>query len=134
MKKMICILVLAVSGNTFGSFSVVPAVQVTPGVPALETTSQIVQAVPALPADISGTAATHFQPLMQGLPATDPIILQAKSMGEKYMIHPTLQTQHLKQIQNAYNAGVKAGITTAGKYMQAGLNAMTPVATTPTTK
>ncbi len=97
MKQLLCLLVLTVSGNTFGS-STTPAMNVT------EMANQ------------------HFAPLMQGMPMEHQAMKQMSEICK--MLNADLMKRCMQCMQDAYTEGVKAGCMAAGTHMQAAMTAM----------
>ena len=98
MKQLFCLLVLTVSGNTFGS-STTPAM------------------------NVADTANQHFAPLMQGMSMQNPLMIRINELCKPYM-HPDLMKQHIQIVQDAYQEGVRAGLMAAGTHTQAMMTAM----------
>ena len=107
MKQLLCLLVLAVSGNTFGSNNTMPTMNVT------EMTNQ------------------HFAPLMQGMPTQHPAMMKMNEICK--MLNADLMKQCMQCMQDAHKEGVNAGLTTAGTHMKAMMNAMGNVVNAPKT-
>ena len=98
IKQLFCLLVLAVSGNTFGSTNTIPTMNVT------EMANQ------------------HFAPLAQGMTMQNPIMMQMNGICK--MLNAELMKQCMQCVQDAYQEGVKAGLMAAGTHMQACMTAM----------
>ncbi len=99
MKKALCFVVLAVSGNTFGSTTPTQA-----------------------PMNVTDMATQHFAPLMQGMSMQSPIMIQMNGICK--MLNSDLMKQCMQCMQDAYQEGVKAGLMAAGTHMQAAMTAM----------
>jgi hypothetical protein len=112
IKQLLCLLVLAVSGNTFGSN----------GMPTQPP-------VPLIPINVTDMANQHFAPLMQGMTMQHPIMMKMQEICK--VLNADLMKQCVQLTQDAYAEGVKAGLMAAGTHMQAAMTAMGNVVKSP---
>lgn len=103
IKQLLCLLVLATSGNTLGSHGM-PAQPPVPLVPVTEV------------------ATKHFQ--HGDMPMEHPTMKQMIEMDNKYMTHPDLTKKHMQMLQEAYNSGRNEPYMKIGTYMQPAMTAM----------
>ena len=110
MKQLLCLLVLAVSGNALGSNGMQTGIAPTPG--------------PA-PMNMTEMATQHFAHCMDDMSMDNPAM---KRMNEACkVLNSELMKQCMQCMQEAYHEGVRCGCMAAGKHMQAAMTAMTPI-------
>ncbi len=112
MKQLLCLLVLAVSGNTFGSTENATAQKPMPEMIDMKM------------------ATSHFSSLEQGMPDNHPFITEARKMGKELRWHDDVTKDVVMLIIKAHKQGIIDGLTVTGKYLQTGLTAMGNIITT----
>ena len=98
IKQLLCLLVLTVSGNTFGS-STTPAM------------------------DMNQVAAKHFQS-SDKIPTELQVMKKMIDMDNKHMTHPELAKMHRELLIESWNAGRNEAFMQIGTYMQPAMTAM----------
>ena len=116
-KQLLCLLVLAISGNTFGS-----AVNGTSQMPV--PIGAIAPTPPPMPMEMitMKIATNHFAGLEQGMPET--LTKELKRMGMSLRWSTDVIDEVIMHIRTAHQQGIVDGLTAAGKYLQPGLTAM----------
>ena len=141
IKQLLCLLVLAVSGNTFGlnnttppdfSGGVAPRYQTpppppSPHAPGWDQGSIHLPTPPPPPPPPMNTnyyqmAEKHFQPT--GMSMEHSAMTQMMEMDNKHMTHPDLAKKHIQLIQEAYKAGNNDAYMKIGTYLQPAITQM----------
>jgi hypothetical protein len=131
MKKVLCLLVLAVSGNVFSSNNtpppITPMMDPNGSTMPLPTPGQTLASEPKM-IDMN-MANNHFASIDRGMPDTHPFIIEVRKMGKDLRWSKDLVEEVVMLVIKAHKQGIIDGLTTAGKYLQPGLTAMGTIVT-----